>query len=82
MSGKLNMVVCDAQTNIGFNFDKNNEVNGEDENYSPKEIKKILMTVINDVDEQKYYGNDHCEDSARVFTIKVKDIKRSKVLHS
>lgn len=78
-SVKRNMVTYDPKSNIGFDFDINLEVN-DDKNYSPSEIRHILMNAFNKYTSQ--YGYDCCEDGTRVFTIKVKDIKRSRILHS
>lgn len=70
-SAKRNMITCDFKSNIGFDFDVNIEVNDDDVNFTPKEIKHILMKAF---DKYVYgYSYDHCEDSTRVFTIKVKD---------
>ena len=46
-SVKRNMVTCDAKSNIGFDFDVNIMVNDDDEDYSAKEIKQILMKAFN-----------------------------------
>lgn len=79
-SVKRNMVTCDVKSNIGFDFDVNIFVNDDEEEYSPKEIKHILMKSFNKY--VKKYNYDFCEDSTRVFTIKVKDRKNSRILHS
>ena len=79
-SVKRNMVTCDAKSNIGFDFDVNIMVNDDDEDYSAKEIKQILMKAFNKYAYKYHY--DFCEDSTRVFTIKVKDRKNSQILHS
>lgn len=75
-----NMVTYDTKSNIGFDFDINIMVNDDEERYSAKEIKYILMKGFN-----KYvrkYNFDPCEDSTRVITIKVKDTVNSKIIHS
>lgn len=79
-SVKLNMVTCDVKSNIGFDFDVNIMVNDDDEEYSTKDIKQILMKAFNKYAYKYHY--DFCEDSTRVFTIKVKDRKNSRILHS
>lgn len=79
-SDPLNMVTMDEKSNIGFDFDVNIEVNDNDEHYSAKDIKKILINAFNKY--LKKYGYDYCEDSTRVITIKVKDRKNAKILHS
>ncbi len=75
-----NMVTCDFKSNIGFDFDVNIGVNDDEENYSSKEIKHILMQTFDKFSHKYKYAP--CEDSTRVFTIKVKDRKNSRVLHS
>lgn len=79
-SSKRNMITCDLKSNIGFDFDVNIEVNDDEENYTAKQIRQILMKAFNEVVGE--YGYDYCEDSTRVITIKVKDRKHSKILHS
>lgn len=79
-SVKRNMVTYDVKSNIGFDFDVNIMVNDDDEEYSAEEIKQILMRAFNKYTHKYHY--DFCEDSTRVFTIKVKDRKNSRVLHS
>ena len=81
-STQLNMITCDYSQNIGFDFDVNIRVNDPNVNYSAKKIKKILMNAFNEVLSNIKCGYDKCEDNTRVFTIKVKDKKHSKVLHS
>lgn len=79
-SAKRNMITCDTKSNIGYDFDVNIFVNDENEKYTAKEIKHILMNAFN-----KYagrYNYDNCEDGTRVFTIKVKDTKNSRIEHS
>lgn len=79
-SAKRNMITCDFTNNKGFDFDVNIEVNDDDENFTPKEIKTILMSAFKR--HIFYYGYNNCEDSTRVFTIKVKDRDNSRILHS
>lgn len=70
-SEALNLLTYDPTTNIGFDFDVNIRVNDPNEEYSPEEIKHILMNAMNNI--VRRYGYDYCEDSTRVFTIKFKD---------
>lgn len=79
-SAKRNMVTCDVESNIGFDFDVNIKVNDDDNEYTAKEIKHILMNAFNKFVQKYCY--DFCEDSTRVFTIKVKDRSNSRILHS
>lgn len=75
-----NMVTYDSKSNIGFDFDINIMVNDDEEEYSPEEIKHILMRGFDKFVGK--YNYDYCEDSTRVFTIKLKDTVNSKILHS
>ncbi len=77
-SSMLNMITYDPNTNKGYDFDVNIYPNGND--YSPYDFKKNLMSAFDKVVGK--YGYDRCEDSTRVFTIKVKDYYHSKVLRS
>lgn len=79
-SVKRNMVTCDIKSNIGFDFDVNIMVNDDDQDYSAKEIKQILMKAFNKYVYKYHY--DYCEDSTRVFTIKVKERTNSRIIHS
>ena len=83
-SSKRNMITMDAKSNVGFDFDINLRVNDEDEKYSAAEIKHLLMNAFNSVMKQGHsiFNYSYCEDSTRVFTIKIKDIKNSRILHS
>lgn len=74
------MITYDLKSNVGFDFDFNIEVNDDDNNYPPKEIKNILRVAFNKVVQK--YGYDNPEDSTRVLTIKKKDRKNSRILHS
>lgn len=74
------MITREINSNIGYDFDVNLRVNDEDENFSAKEIKKILMNGFNKYN--RLFSYDYCEDSKRVITIKVKDRNNSRILHS
>jgi len=79
-SVERNMVTMDEDSNIGYDFDVNIEVNDDDNEYSAAQIRRILKAGFD-----KYvhlFQYDPCEDSTRVLTIKVKDKKHSKILHS
>ena len=41
-SSKRKMITCDRNSNTGFDFDVNIEVNDPDEDYTAKEIRNIL----------------------------------------
>ena len=74
------MITFDPTTNIGFDFDVNLEVNDDDENYTPEEIRTILRNALTRISRQ--YGYDKCEDSTRVITIKTIDPWHSRISHS
>ena len=57
-SSSNNMITYDKKSNIGFDFDFNIEVNDDDENYSPKEIRTIIKNAINQAAHQ--YGYKNC----------------------
>lgn len=77
---KRNMVTCDVKSNIGFDFDVDIHVNDDECKYFAKEIKKKIRLAFNKI--VHCYGYDNAEDSTRVLTIKVKDRKNSRILHS
>ena len=79
-SSSRNMITYDAKSNIGFDFDINIEVNDDDENFEPKEIRTILRNAIDRVAPQ--YGYKYCEDSTRVLTIKKVNTFTSRIIHS
>ncbi|MCM1438517.1 MAG: hypothetical protein NC131_04825 [Roseburia sp.] len=79
-SASRNMITYDTKSNIGYDFDVNFDVNDDDENFTPKQIRTIIRNAINEVAPN--HGYDYCEDSTRVLTIKQKDYRRAKILHS
>ena len=79
-SSSRNMITCDAKSNIGFDFDINIEVNDDNEDFEPKEIRTIIRTAIDRVAPR--YGYKNCEDSTRVLTIKKVDTSHSRIVHS
>lgn len=79
-SSSRNMITYDANSNIGFDFDINIEVNVDDENFEPKEIREIVRNAINRAASR--YGYKNCEDSTRVLTIKKVDTSYSRIIHS
>lgn len=79
-SVQRNMVTWDVKSNVGFDFDVNIIVNDYDGDFDAKNIKKILVRAFNN--HAWKYGYDFCEDSTRVFTIKVKDRKNSRIRYS
>ncbi len=79
-SASRNMITREVNGNIGYDFDVNIRVNDPDEDFSAEELKTILMNGFNKHSNKFKY--DYAEDSSRVITIKVKDKKNSKILHS
>lgn len=79
-SASRNTITTDEDSNVGYDFDVNIEVNDPDNNYSPKKIRNILKTAFDKY--AKSFGYSYAEDSKRVITIKVKDQKHKKILHS
>ncbi|MFG6368960.1 MAG: hypothetical protein K1W16_11135 [Lachnospiraceae bacterium] len=79
-SVKRNMVTYDVGTNIGYDLDVNIQVNDNDCRFSEKEIKNKIGSALNKA--VSHFAYDNAEDSTRVFTIKVKDRKNSRILHS
>ena len=79
-STSRNMVTCDFSSNVGFDFDINICINDDDEQYSAKDQKQIIMDALNQIAWR--YGYDRCENSTRVITIKAKDRLNSRILYS
>lgn len=79
-SDPLNLVTYDAKTNTGFDFDINVYPNNDEQKYSAKELKTMLINSFNKFG--KKYGFGYCENSSRVITLKVIDSKHSKILYS
>lgn len=79
-SASRNMITRDKKSNTGYDFDVNIRVNDDDNEYSAKEIRRILKEGFDK--HSKKFQYDYAEDSKRVLTIKVKDRKNSKILHS
>ena len=48
-SSQRNIITSDNSSNVGFDFDVNIQVNDDDEEYGPKEIKHILMNGFNEI---------------------------------
>ena len=79
-SYKSNMITYDAKSNVGYDFDINIEVNVANNKYPPKKLKNMLRNTIGDVCTK--YGYDYPENSTRVLTIKMKNRKKSCIIHS
>ena len=78
-SAKRNMITWDVDSNIGFDFDYNIEVNDPECDYSPEEIKTILYNGFKQC--MRRYGYTKCENSTRVITIKKVDYSLSRIKH-
>ena len=79
-SAKINMITYNRKSNIGFDFDFDLEINDDEENYCPDEIRYIMKNAIDQVSPR--YGYKTCEDSTKVLTIKKIDTFKSQILHS
>lgn len=79
-SSSRNMITYDKKSNIGFDFDFDLEINDDEENYEPEEIRHIIKTAIDQVAPK--YGYNHCEDSTRVLTIKKVNILTCQISYS
>lgn len=79
-SSSHNMITYDTKSNIGFDFDINIEVNDDNEDFEPKEIRTIIRTAIDRIAPR--YGYKSCEDSTRVLTIKKVNTFTSHIIHS
>lgn len=79
-STERNMVTYDTKSNVGFDFDVNIQINNGEHRFSANEIKNKIRLALDKV--APCFGYDRAEDSTRVITIKVKDRKNSKILHS
>lgn len=74
------MITYDVKSNIGYDFDINIEVNDDEQDFGPKEIRTIIRNAIDRVAPR--YGYKHCEDSTRVLTIKKVNTWTSSIIHS
>ncbi|MDE6725082.1 MAG: hypothetical protein K2J79_05700 [Ruminiclostridium sp.] len=79
-SSRHNMITYDTKSNIGFDFDINIEVNDDNEDFEPKEIRTIIRNAIDKIAPR--YGYTFCEDSTRVLTIKKVNTYSSRIIHS
>ncbi len=75
-----NMITYDSKSNIGFDLDVNIYPNDYFNEYSPQEIKTILIKAFRKY--LKKYKYSKIENSTRVITIKVNDTKNTRIIHS
>lgn len=79
-SASRNMITREINGNVGFDFDVNIRVNDPEEEYSAEELRNILIDGFNK--HANKFDYDYAEDSSRVITIKVKDRKNKRIVHS
>ena len=75
-----NMITYDRDSNVGYDFDVNLEVNDPNQDYDPEEIRSIIFDAIQQVAPR--YSYEKVENSTRVITIKIVDRENSCILHS
>lgn len=56
------MITCDKTSNIGYDFDVNLIINDENNEFTAKEIKKILMNAFNKHKDKFKYVIDYIDD--------------------
>ena len=74
------MITFDSTTNIGFDFDVNIEVNARNDEYSPEEIRHIIIKALNKIITRQ--GFNYVENGTRVLTIKKVNSFLSKLQYS
>ena len=79
-SSSRNMITCEKNGNVGYDFDVNIEPNDPDEDYSAVEIHNIIFEAIRK--HMKQFGYSNIEKSTSVITIRTIDRKNSKRVHS
>ena len=75
-----NMMTYDIKSNKGFDFDVNIYPNDENEEFSAKQIKTMIINAINKFAGE--FGYSPAVNSTRVIKIAVRDKKHQKVKHS
>lgn len=79
-SSSRNMITCERNGNIGFDFDFNIEPNDPEGNYNPCEIRTIIFNAIDR--NMRTFGYTKIENSTSVITIKAVDHWSSKIKYS
>lgn len=79
-SARINMITCDCNSNVGFDFDINIYINDDKNQYSAQEQKETIMIALNQIAWR--YGYSPCENFTRVITLKIKGSSYSRILHS
>ena len=79
-SSRYNMITCERNGNIGYDFDFNIEPNDPEEDYSPEEIRMIIFRALK---KHMYrFGYSEIKNNTRVITIKAVDRKNKRIVHS
>ena len=79
-SSSRNMITCERNGNIGFDFDFNIEPNYDEEEFNPQEIRTLIYDAIRQHAGKFEYT--HIENSTSVITIKAVDRRNSKIKYS
>ena len=75
-----NMITYDADSNVGYDFDVNFEVNDPNEEYTAEEIRTKIFDALQEVAPD--HGYQKVENSTSVITIKQVDYWSSSIEHS
>lgn len=79
-SSARNMITREVNGNVGYDFDINLKIRSQGDDYSPSELRKIIRLAFDK--HKNSFGYDFSEDNTRVITLKVKDKKNKRILHS
>lgn len=79
-SSSRNLITCERNGNVGYDFDVNIEPNDPNENYPASEIRRIIFDAIRK--HMKKYGYSKIENSTSVITIKAVDRNNCRIEHS
>ena len=79
-SSSRNMITCERNGNIGYDFDVNIEPNDPEEEYSPEEIRTIIFNAFKK--HMRRFGYSKIENSTSVISIKAVDRKNKRIEHS
>ena len=79
-SSARNMITREVNGNVGYDFDVNLKIRSQGDDYSPSELRKIIRLAFDK--HKNSFGYDFSENNTRVITLKVKDKKNKRILHS
>jgi hypothetical protein len=79
-SSARNMITYDEDSNIGYDFDVNIEVNAPEEEYTAAKIRSIIFEALQEISPE--YGYQKIENSTSVITIKMVNYYSSSICHS